>query len=286
MYRGKHATACLNARRSSNRICIQVAPEHDQYLHVVTEYKHLGGIIAANASILPEMRQRTSSAMAAYGPIAMKVFGSSAIQDELKLHFVRALILSRLLYNVHTLVMIPVGLRRLNAVYIRVLRRIADDPRYSTKVLHNDREIRILLDMPFIDALVLQKRFKYYQRLTTRMLEALVTLLQSQVGAKRLPWIDQLYKDLLAPHALSHQVRGKLPQRMDNTPRAPRFDLMRETPDYWNEMIGAIAYVESCIDSGPFHEHDETMHACLCMQCMYCATGLFFSKGIGSTPTD
>ena len=109
----------------------------------------------------------------------MKVFGSCAVEDELELHFVRALILSRLLYNVHTLVITPAGLKKLNAVYTRVLRRIVDDPRYSAQVLHNDREVRVLLDMPSIDALVLQKRLKYYQRMTTRMPEALVILLQN-----------------------------------------------------------------------------------------------------------
>ena len=108
VYRGEHATTCLNARRAGGNIQIPV-PGGEQHLHVVTDYKHLGGVIASNASIIPEMRQRTTSAMAAYGPIAMKVFGCTAIQEHLKLHFVRGLILPRLLHNVLTLVMTPTG---------------------------------------------------------------------------------------------------------------------------------------------------------------------------------
>ena len=196
-YRGKHATSCLNARRHGDCIRIPVCPEDDQYLSVVTEYKHLGGVIASDALILPEVRQRTSSAMAAYGPIAMKVFGPTAIQEHLKLHFVRALILSRLLYNIHTLVMTPAGLTKLSAVYIRVLRRVVDDPRYSAKVLHSDLEVRTLLEMPSLDALIVQKRLKYYQRVALRSPQALVSLLQVEIHGQRLPWIDQLHKNLL-----------------------------------------------------------------------------------------
>ena len=59
VYRGKHATTCLNARRAGVNIQIPV-PGGEQHLHVVTEYKHLGDVIASNASIIPEMRHRTT----------------------------------------------------------------------------------------------------------------------------------------------------------------------------------------------------------------------------------
>ena len=42
-YRGKHASDCLDKRRTDNGICIQVLG--GKVLHVVTAYKHLGGIV-------------------------------------------------------------------------------------------------------------------------------------------------------------------------------------------------------------------------------------------------
>lgn len=39
--------------------------------------------------------------------------------------------MSRLMYNVHTLVMTPAAIGKLSAVYMRVLRRIADRCRYK-----------------------------------------------------------------------------------------------------------------------------------------------------------
>eukprot|EP00972_Heterocapsa_arctica_P011817 1731525-Heterocapsa_arctica.AAC.1 len=69
--------------------------------------------------------------MSAYSPIAVKAFGSELISTILKLSFARSLILSRLLFNVHTTVPTARDTMAYNGVYMRVLRHIAGDARHG-----------------------------------------------------------------------------------------------------------------------------------------------------------
>ena len=101
------------------------------HMHVVDQYKHLGGLVAPSADLAPEVRARASSALAAFAPISHRVFGCPSIHRSLRLFFMDALILSRLLYNAHTWVVKPKVLKILNGPYMRALRRI-DDPCATT----------------------------------------------------------------------------------------------------------------------------------------------------------
>eukprot|EP00972_Heterocapsa_arctica_P039202 5775506-Heterocapsa_arctica.AAC.1 len=76
-------------------------------MHLVGEFKLLGGIIAMNGSISAETGHRASSAMSSYGPLAGMIFGSESIPTALKMALLRSLVQSRLLYIVHTLTMTP-----------------------------------------------------------------------------------------------------------------------------------------------------------------------------------
>eukprot|EP00973_Karenia_brevis_P075128 10436683-Karenia_brevis.AAC.1 len=133
--------------------------------------------------------------MAAYSPIAMKVFGSSHVGLNHKLHFMTSLVLSRLFFNVHILVLKARDLMKLNAVYMGVLRRIADDVRHGP-TCYNDVQVRALLHQPLVDCLLLRARLRYIGRLLRHRPRPLLALLHVRHRAKRLPWVAQVLTDL------------------------------------------------------------------------------------------
>ena len=90
--------------------------------------------------------------MAAYSPVAVKVFGSQFVTTEFKVTFMRSLVESRLFFNAHILVMSLRALRAMNGSYMRVVRRIADDVRFG-KCEGNDMQARLSIGVPSIDCI-------------------------------------------------------------------------------------------------------------------------------------
>ena len=80
VYRGSGAIAHLNALRPtpSQPPSVQM-PGSDERMTVVTDYKHLGGEIDGAGSLIPLARSHRKNAMAAYAPLATKVFGSRQV---------------------------------------------------------------------------------------------------------------------------------------------------------------------------------------------------------------
>ena len=72
-----------------------------QKLRLVAKYKHLGSYLSCDGTFNHDVMNRCSSAMSAFGPLACSLFGSTRLAIKLKLNFLRSLILSRLLFNVH-----------------------------------------------------------------------------------------------------------------------------------------------------------------------------------------
>ena len=97
-----------------------------------------------------DAQHRCSSAVAAYVPLAHRIFGADCIGNWLKLHFMHSLILSRLLHNTQLWTPLVAPMRKLNGVYMRVLRRIGGDCRFD-RPKFTDLEIRIQLKQPSID---------------------------------------------------------------------------------------------------------------------------------------
>ena len=101
-------------------------------------------------------KHRVASAMAAYGPMSSKVFGSSKGAERYKIHFNDSLIMSRLLHSVHVTVPSAKDMKKFNGVYMRVLRKITDDFRYSAVVKMSDREVRESLRLPSLDCILIK----------------------------------------------------------------------------------------------------------------------------------
>ena len=127
--------------------------------------------------------------MAAYVPIAGRVFGSPYIGISTKMSFVSSLLLSRILYNVQTLTMTSTTRRRLNSPYMRALRKLPDQSRYSGENECTDLPVRKLLGAASIDAIVLQKRLKYMQRIAVKAPRELCALVQFAHTGERIPWV-------------------------------------------------------------------------------------------------
>ena len=86
-YRGHGANRRLDARRmDGNRLAVRV-PGSSAAINVVETYKHLGSIIARDASLAQDAVVKVQSALGAYMPISLKVFGSTRIAVTLKFTF-------------------------------------------------------------------------------------------------------------------------------------------------------------------------------------------------------
>ena len=70
-----------------------------EHLRLVQIYKHLGSYIRADGSPAPDVPHRIRSAMSAYAPLAVKVFGSTAVVINVRINLASSLVLARLLLN-------------------------------------------------------------------------------------------------------------------------------------------------------------------------------------------
>ena len=80
-------------------------------LRVVRCYKHLGGTVYDDASVVPEAIARASSALNAFGPIATTVLGARSISARVRMQLAKSLVFSRLLYNVYLVFSVPASAR-------------------------------------------------------------------------------------------------------------------------------------------------------------------------------
>jgi hypothetical protein len=266
-YRGRRATQRLDAHRSPDGKCIRINDTDRVFL--VDHYKHLGGIITSDGIIMPEVNLRASSAMSTYGPLATRVFGSSAVSVTLKKHFLQSLVMSKLLYNVQTLTMTIAGLRKLNDPYMRALRRIFGEPRHDEHCTNSDRQVRRALGMPSIDCVVLQKRLVYYSRIAMHRPTMLWALLQARVESRPLPYIEQVHTDLSRFYDLSRDLRARLPPLQDDP--ASWMDFLVQNSEGWKAMAYECAFIDSCLDSVDSGEREDSctnVHRFVCSICL------------------
>ena len=98
----------------------------------------------------------------------------------------RSLCFSRLLFNVHVWSSLsPWAVRRLNSDYMRVLRRVAVQPKYKAGQW-TDEKVRVCLNMPEIMCYISQNRLCYLAQLAKGRADTLLSLLN---GSCQLPWV-------------------------------------------------------------------------------------------------
>ena len=260
-YRGRHAVACWEARRQpcgKILIPLPVQAGHD-FLIVVDRYKHLGGIVATSGSEVHEARARASSALAAYAPLASRIFGAACIAHGLKVLFASALVWSRLFFNSHTWTPSPAVLKVLNGPYMRLLRRLAGAMRFDATA-RSDLRVRLDLDMPSIDCVLIKRRLVYAARLLEAGPSALLALLRVEWRGARLPWTVQLHADFAALVERVPAAACALPCLADSVQQWPAW--IRENPKHWRRLVGDVHFSQSVLDESAAHGEAPLGHAC------------------------
>ena len=217
-----------------------------------------------NGDTFANTRHRVSSALAAYTPLAYKTFGSGILSVTYKLSFLRSLVLSRLLFAVHTLLPTGRDLKAMNGCYMRGLRRIAGAPRFSSDCNITDRQMRAQVHQPSLDCIILRLRLAFAARVCRDRPEVLLALLHLRVGSNSdcLPWVRQLSGDINVVKETLH--KADWPGLLES----PSFwyDRMRHAHE-WHAMLGTVFFLDSICDSQVAAAPDGPVRPFACPDC-------------------
>lgn len=183
-----------------------------------------------------DAQAKAQSAMSAYVPLAAKIFGSPRICEPLKMSFLWSLVLSRLLFNAHVVGPTAKYMKVLNVVYMRVLRRICNECRYGEKTIR-DIEVRKKLLAPSMDCLLMRGRLRYLSRIVKGSPKALLCLLFSTPGNKKLPWTLRIVEDM---RTLRHRVSicSRLPDPADDSKLW--VDFIKQYHERWSLAVSTL----------------------------------------------
>ena len=204
--------------------------------------------------------------MAAYSPISFKVFGNELVSASHRLSFLRSLVLSRLLFNVYICVLTARDYVAHNGVYMRGLRRIAGDPRFSADVQYTDLQVRALLKMPSVDCFVSQLRLAYLGRIVRARPRGLLGLLHLRDGTRRLPWVMEVGKD-----CERLRVHGLLPASFPGFFDAPDtwLQLIADAAG-WKNLVDQLFFLESVTDRSVKGSNSDSPTRALAYACARC----------------
>ena len=261
-YRGRQAAAKLQARRTGPDSSLVVAvPGTPHVITVVGKYKHLGGVTCADQSITADAQCKRRAAAAAYGPLAVKIFASTKVEEELKLQLMWSLVMSRLLYNVHVIVPTRAYLRALNGVYMRGVRRIGDQCRFEQT--STDAEVRRAAGAPSIDCILCRTRLRYFASVLRSSPATLLALLSSRPRGRLLPWVALIVADMHKLRSLS-SLCAPLPCPEEAPGAWVAFAL--ESPHRWARAVACLFFVDSACDVRPAAA-DGMLHPFACAAC-------------------
>ena len=263
-YRGQHAAASLRARRPSlGEPPVIAVPSSTDLLHIVSEYKHLGGEITASGSLVPLASGRRKRALAAYAPLAMKIFGSEFLDLGLRQWLFNTLVMSRLLFNLHVVAPSRRLLTILNDVYLRGHRRMHNSIRVEGGG-ETDLGFRTRTRTPSIDCVLCRQRLRYLARLLRASPPSLMALLRQRPRGRRGAWMNLIVADLGRIQTLVARC-SKLP--------APECDpaawasYILEDAVRWKQDVQLLFFTESVCDRETPKEHVDLMKPFVCSEC-------------------
>ena len=282
-YRGKRAKVEKDRLFLSGETCnfsIYPGATTDVRINVVPQYKHLGSIIAASRSLVPEARQRVRSAMNAFAPIATKSLGSKSISLQRRIALGWSLVVSRLFYSLHVW-STSAGRAQsiINSMYMRLWRRILNDPRYQ-RTKWSDREVRVALAVPSADCYARKRRLCNMSRLARTEFDALHAALQARGKCGEfMPWVSLIIQDIAV---LRDNVQGKL----DEVPPPQEglqeyWRIAKEFPQEWKALVGMYFTVDEDKSHKPA---SDVKHPCADDQptCDACGTTFESSKKLAT----
>jgi hypothetical protein len=276
-YRGHGAVAAREQWRTPDgKLKIPVPDSHGKFLNIVEHYKHLGTFCSVRAETYRNTAHRVQSAMSAYGPLSMKIFGNSLISVCHRLSFLRSLVLSRLLYNVYICATAARDYIAYNSVYMRALRRIAGDPRFSADTQYTDLQIRAILKAPSIDCVIAKMRLAYLGRIVRLRPRALLGLLHLRKGDVRLPWVREVAKDCDRLR-MNDVLPSSFPSFLDSP--AEWYVLILDEPA-WKKLLDSLFFIESVTDRHVDVKHDDGCS--LAYRCSRCSRAFASQKALES----
>jgi hypothetical protein len=140
--------------------------------------------------------------------------------------------------------------KRLNSVYMRVLRRIAGACRFNAVGNKTDAMVRRELNMPSMQCLIVRRRLMLLMsvlRSEVKSLMALMAAVSARGDKSRLPWVELVYKDLCA---LARYHGDRLTELGD--PRGDAAKWHRFIVDYplaWRQLVAEFHYFDSSLDA-------------------------------------
>ena len=200
--------------------------------------------------MVPEAVHRSSSAMASYGPLSSKVFACKRIARPIRVRLFFSLVLSRLIYNVHVWSQLPrSAYNKLNAVYMRGLRRIADAAKFRASGHGTDLSVRQKLGLPSLQCIISQRRLLLLSSLLRFAPPQLPHLLSFCEGAdrRRLPWTQLLIEDLELMASFFHDKLASLGPPSTNGEQWATF--IRNYPSQWRQLVKMMCISEMPLDA-------------------------------------
>jgi len=279
--RGDGATAIRESwRQHDEQIAIPLGKYGvDGALRIVDSYKHLGTVVDKFGVSQGNAVARAKSALTAYMPLSFKVFGSRLIATAHKMYLYTALILSRLFFNVHITPVTHRDVKRLNAVYMRGLRQIAEKQRFGPHDNATDVEVRSQLNAPAIDAILMKARLRYLGRIQRLRPQVLTGLLHIQHAGKRLPWVEMIISDAARLVAMGIAPQGA----GDLLTSAAAWANCMEDENAWKRLLDKIHFIESSCDrQAPSPAEDSPATRALTHRCKTCGDAFSTLKGLES----
>jgi len=258
-YRGKNASKKLEARRLDGDLKVPI-PNTDIRINVVDEYKHLGIWLSLDGSQAKEALHRVALSMAAYTPLANRIFGSKNVAWSLRCLFAESLVFSRLLFNCHILVPSKHYIVKVNSVYMRVVRKLIGQSRFGGGGL-TDYEVRQRAGLASIDCVLMKRRLLYLQRIVQKAPGPLLALLAQRSDAKPIPWVGLVRNDM---QCLWSRVATQLPDPQLHPKEWLAFVMSSDWSDavshlFFDSMLGDKIVVEST--------HRESLDTWRCPHC-------------------
>ena len=249
-----------------------------QLLRIVSSYKHLGCMLADDGVTHVDVVRRVNAANSAYAPIAMKVLGRQTLARLQRIRLASALVFSRLFYNTAVWSSISTwSLGKLNAMYMRVLRRILGATRFDDTCAMTDLQVRTLIGMPAIECYISRLRLSYFASMLTSPAFTLRALLAiTAPDGSRLPWWSLLVADLQLLHDTFPRRFAELgrPQRdtawLESQDASQWCSFIEAFPHQFRESVKQLVVHESVLDThvGPLNAPECTSHgAHVCATC-------------------
>jgi hypothetical protein len=272
-FRGKGACDAKRQLFDDQKGKIRLPPDAGaEHLNVVDMYKHLGSVVASDGSAAPDVPKRVQSSMAAYAPLALKIFGASVIARQVRLSLATSLVFSRLLYNVQTWSKWTVAMySKLNSVYMRALRRIAGMCRHGQPKTLPDHDVREVLGAPSLQCLIIRRRLELLSSVLRSEIGSLNALLRSTsscADATKLPWVTLVISDL---RVLRSCMGDKLAELGDPVADAAKwFTFICDYPSAWKSMLHQLHLTSLPIDAQRAKKNVCQMAGVQAYQCDQC----------------